>query len=134
MMATAKYIYRTSDNVFLGGGFYDAQPPLVAGPNDPDGNPTQVPDYVNYGVAEFGDADMPDMTKDRHDATTGKRRATAQELAAVAGQLADEDAERETGNKRVMAVALALWECIPAPTMTKAQLRSRAKAIYKGLV
>ena len=36
--------------------------------------------------------------------------------------------------KRVMAVALALWECIPAPTMTKAQLRSRAKAIYKGLV
>ena len=49
-------------------------------------------------------------------------------------QLADEDAERETTNKRVMAVALALWECIPAPTMTKAQLRSRAKAIYKGLV
>ena len=48
-------------------------------------------------------------------------------------QLADEDAERETTNKRVMAVALALWECIPAPTMTKAQLRSRAKAIYKGL-
>ena len=49
-------------------------------------------------------------------------------------QLADEDAERETTNKRVMAVALALWECIPAPTMTKVQLRSRAKAIYKGLV
>ena len=133
-MAKAKYIYRTSDNVFLGGGFFDAQPPMVAGPNDTDGNPTQVPDYANYGVAEFGDADMPDITKDRHDATTGKRRATAQELAAVAGQLADEDAERETGNKRVMAVALALWECIPAPTMTKAQLRSRAKAIYKGLV
>lgn len=133
-MVKAKFIYRKSDNVFFGGGFYDAQPPTVAGPNDHDGNPTEVPDYVNYGVAEFGDADMPDMTKDRHDATTGKRRATAQELAAVAGQLADEDAERETGNKRVMAVALALWECIPAPTMTKAQLRSRAKAIYKGLV
>jgi hypothetical protein len=49
-------------------------------------------------------------------------------------QLADEEAERETTNKRIMAVALALWECIPAPTMTKAQLRSRAKAIYKGLV
>lgn len=49
-------------------------------------------------------------------------------------QLSDEDAERETTNKRIMAVALALWECIPAPTMTKAQLRSRAKAIYKGLV
>ena len=49
-------------------------------------------------------------------------------------QLADEHAERETTDKKVMAVALALWECIPAPTMTKAQLRSRAKAIYKGLV
>ena len=49
-------------------------------------------------------------------------------------QLQDEDAEREIGNKKVMAVALALWECIPAPTMTKSQLRSRAKAIYKGLV
>ena len=132
-MVKAKFIYRKSDNRFIGGGFFDAQPPMVAGPNDPDGNPTQVPDYANYGVAEFGDADMPDMTKDRHDATTGKRRATAQELAAVAGHLVDEDAERETGNKRVMAVALALWECIPAPTMTKAQLRSRAKAIYKGL-
>ena len=133
-MVKAKFIYRKSGNRFIGRGFYDAQPPLVAGPNDPDGNPTQVPDYVNYGVAEFGDADQPDLTTDRHDATTGKRRATAQELAAVAGQLADEDAERETTNKRVMAVALALWECIPAPTMTKAQLRSRAKAIYKGLV
>jgi len=130
----AKYVYRKSDNRFVIGGFFDAQPPLVAGPNDPQGNPTQVPDFVNYGVVEFGDADLPDLTNDRHDATTGKRRATAQELAAVAGQLADEDAERETGNKRVMAVALALWECIPAPTMTKAQLKARAKAIYKGLV
>ena len=133
-MVKAKFIYRESDNRFLSGGFYDAQPPLVAGPNDADGNPTQVPDFVNYGVAEFGDADIPDLVNDRHDATTGKRRATAQELAAVAGQLADEDAERETGNKRIMAVALALWECIPAPTMTKAQLKARAKAIYKGLV
>jgi hypothetical protein len=48
-------------------------------------------------------------------------------------QLADEDAERETGDKKVLAVALALWECIPAPTMTKAQLRARAKAIYRSL-
>jgi hypothetical protein len=130
----ARYVYLKSNGRFAWGGFYDAQPPMIAGPNDADGNTTQVPDYVNYGVVEFGDADIPDLTNDRHDATTGKRRATAQELAEVAGQLADEDAERETGNKRVMAVALALWECIPAPTMTKAQLRSRAKAIYKGLV
>jgi len=48
-------------------------------------------------------------------------------------QLADEDAERETTEKKLLAVALALWECIPAPTLTKAQLRARAKAIYKTL-
>lgn len=48
-------------------------------------------------------------------------------------QLLDEDAERETSEKKLLAVALALYECIPAPTLTKAQLRSRAKAIYKTL-
>ena len=83
-MATAKYIYRTSDNRFLGGGFYDAQPPLVAGPNDPDGNPTQVPDDANYGVAEFGDADLPDLKKHLFDPTTsGKRLMTDAEVAAI---------------------------------------------------
>lgn len=51
----------------------------------------------------------------------------------TAAQLADEDAERETGDKKLLAVALALWECIPAPLMTKAQLRLRAKAIYRNL-
>ena len=51
----------------------------------------------------------------------------------TAAQLADEDAERETGEKKLLAVALALWECIPAPLMTKVQLRSRAKAIYRNL-
>ena len=83
-MVKAKFIYRTSDNVFLGGGFYDAQPPLVAGPNDPDGNPTQVPDYANYGVAEFGDADLPDLKKHLFDPTTGgKRLMTDAEVAAI---------------------------------------------------
>jgi hypothetical protein len=48
-------------------------------------------------------------------------------------QLLDEDSERETTEKKLLAVALALWECIPAPTLTKAQLRARAKAIYKTL-
>lgn len=51
----------------------------------------------------------------------------------TATQLADEDAERETSEKKLLAVALALYECIPAPTLTKAQLRARAKAIYKTL-
>lgn len=69
----ATYIYRKSDRVFVCGGFYDAQPPMVAGPPDAEGNPTQVPDYVNYGVAKFGDADLPART-DLFDPTTGGKR------------------------------------------------------------
>ena len=78
-MLKAKYVYRKSDNVFICGGLYDAQPPLVAGPPDADGNPTQVPDYINYGVAEFGDADMPTDTDMFDPATSGKRPMTEAE-------------------------------------------------------
>lgn len=45
--------------------------------------------------------------------------------------LFDQYADERTGEKALTAVAQALWECIPAPTMTKAQLKARAKAIYK---
>lgn len=48
-------------------------------------------------------------------------------------QLLDEDAQREINEKKLQAVAMALWECIPVPTMTKAQLKARAIAIYKTL-
>lgn len=48
-------------------------------------------------------------------------------------QMADEDAQRETQDKKLQAVALALWEAIPNPTMTKAQLKARAIALYKAL-
>ena len=79
-MAIAKYVYRKSDGRFISGGFYDAQPPLVAGPNDPiTGMPTQVPDYTNYGVAEFGDADVPSQTEMFDPATGGKRPMTEAE-------------------------------------------------------
>ena len=125
-MVTAKFIYRKSDNRFLGGGFYDAQPPMVAGPNDPDGNPTQVPDYVNYGVAEFGDADMPDMTTDRHDATNGKRRATAQELADDETEEVTQRARRNSRQKDVLAMcALIVRRSNPVAwaAMTPAQKR-----------
>jgi hypothetical protein len=47
--------------------------------------------------------------------------------------LFDQFAEQRIGEKALIATALALWECIPAPTMTKAQLRARAKAIFKTL-
>lgn len=33
----------------------------------------------------------------------------------------------------LQAVAMALWEAIPAPTMTKLQLKNRIVAIYKTL-
>lgn len=51
----------------------------------------------------------------------------------TAAQLADEDAQRDVNEKKLQAVALALWEAIPAPTMTKVQLKARAIAIYKTL-
>lgn len=47
--------------------------------------------------------------------------------------LLDEYAEKRVSDKAIIAVAHALWECIPAPTMTKAQLMVRVKVIYKSL-
>lgn len=45
----------------------------------------------------------------------------------------EEDAEqRLMADKRFRAILDAAWEAIPSPTMTKAQLRQRAKAIYKN--
>ena len=44
-----------------------------------------------------------------------------------------ECAEREVGERKMQAVALALWECIPSPKLTRAQLRARAVEIYKTL-
>jgi hypothetical protein len=45
----------------------------------------------------------------------------------------DQQAQRDTSDKKLQAVAMALWECIPTPTMTKLQLRNRIVAIYKTL-
>lgn len=74
-MVKARFIYRKSDNRFMGGGYYDAQPPLVGDPASPD--------YVNYGVAEFADADLPGPTDVFDPATGGKRPMTeAERLAA----------------------------------------------------
>ena len=51
----------------------------------------------------------------------------------TAQQLADETAADEVNRKELIAVATALWECIPNPTMTKAQMKARAVAVYKTL-
>lgn len=39
----------------------------------------------------------------------------------------------EVDQKILTAVAMGLWECIPAPTMTKPQLRARILQIRSGL-
>lgn len=70
--------------------------------------------------------------------------ATPQQQAAAAAliqaftpqtpqQKADVDAAGRMNDKRVRAALLAIYECIPAPTMTKAQALARAIAIYKTL-
>lgn len=41
---------------------------------------------------------------------------------------------RYDAEKLLQAVAVALWECIPNPLMTKAQLKARAIALYKDLL
>jgi hypothetical protein len=48
-------------------------------------------------------------------------------------QLADETATNEVNRKDLIAVATALWECIPNPMMTKAQMKARAVEVYKTL-
>lgn len=48
-------------------------------------------------------------------------------------QVADEAALADTTRKELQAVAMGLYECIPAPTMTKLQLRNRIIAIWKSL-
>lgn len=71
------------------------------------------------------------------DATQAQRELAAAVVAAFVdptpSTLLDRYADQRTGEKALIAVAQALWECIPAPTMTKAQLRARAKAIFKTL-
>lgn len=70
-------------------------------------------------------------------ATAAQRQQAADLIASyvpkTAAQLADDAAQREVSEKKLQAVALALWECIPAPTMTKAQMKTRAIAIFKTL-
>ena len=45
----------------------------------------------------------------------------------------DKLAQIDTSDRKLQAAVMALWECVPAPTMTKVQLRNRIIAIYKTL-
>jgi phage terminase Nu1 subunit (DNA packaging protein) len=50
-----------------------------------------------------------------------------------AADVLDEQARRDVNEKKLQAVAVALWECIPSPKLTRAQLKARAIEIYKAL-
>lgn len=54
-------------------------------------------------------------------------------VAIDAVTLQDIDSSETIDDKKLTAVARALWECIPAPTKTLPQLRARAIAILKTL-
>ena len=47
--------------------------------------------------------------------------------------LLDRHATRMVDDRALRAVAQALWECIPSPTKTKAQMKARAIELYKSL-
>lgn len=100
---TSKWIYRQSDGVFLYGGFYDAVPPRKKDAVE-NGQPVKVPDYDNYGVVEFPDADPhPDVRLHRFDPVEGKRLATAQEIAAADDAALTERSEATSRQKDILA-------------------------------
>lgn len=70
-------------------------------------------------------------------ATQAHRDQAAAMLAVfvepTAASRLDALAQAETNEKQLQAVAMGLWECIPSPVMTKAQLKNRIVAIYKTL-
>ena len=70
------------------------------------------------------------------EATQAQRDQAAALIAAYTpptpATLLDTLADQRMSEKALLATAQALWECIPAPTMTKAQLKARAKQIFKN--
>lgn len=69
-------------------------------------------------------------------ATPAQKTQGATILASVvidAAAVADADAMDAVDLKVLKAVSRALWEAIPAPTMTLVQLRARAIQIWKSL-
>lgn len=69
-------------------------------------------------------------------ATPAQQAQAAALLATIAVDAAaqlDADAVAGIDAKDLKAALLAIWEAIPAPLLTRAQLRARALAIRKGL-
>lgn len=119
MIALARWLYRKVDGVFLKGGWEDIQPPLV-------GNPP-MPDFTNYGVVEFGDADQPDLVLHRFDVALGKRFATVQELATSVDSDMLDRAQATSRQRDILAmVAFAIRQSNPTAwnAMTLAQKKT----------
>jgi len=55
------------------------------------------------------------------------------DLAGLPARVVDAQATSDVDQKVLRACLQALWEAIPAPTLTKVQLRARAIAIWKTL-
>lgn len=67
------------------------------------------------------------------DAQTAQNAIDSFDLSTLPAKQADTAAMSDVDQKVLRAIAQALWEAIPAPTMTKVQLRARAIAIWKTL-
>jgi len=89
------------------------------------------------GVSIGDPADRSTWRVDLAASATPAQRAqavTVRDTVVVDGAaLLDADAVGDVDQKVLRAVVQALWEAIPAPLLTKAQLRARAIAIYKTL-
>ena len=114
----AKFLYRKSDNRFIGGGFFDVQPP-----------------DADHAVVEFADADLPDLRLHRYDAQNGKRLATAQELAAHDTETADAVVDQQYHDDALLSALLAALPSIVAdivadthrPDLWRQQVMGRIK-------
>lgn len=115
-MAIAQFLYRKADNVFLWGGFYDVQ----------------NPDPALYGIVEFGDADMPDRMRHRFDAITGKRLATAEELAVAADADLDTLAQRTSRQKDILAMVAFIVRQSNVTAWNAMTLAQKRAAVLSG--
>ena len=72
-------------------------------------------------------------TATESDRTTAAATIAAFDVVGLPARQFDAQAISDVDLKALRAVSQALWEAIPAPTLTKVQLRARAIAIWKTL-
>lgn len=114
-----KWVFRTADGVFVCGGRFEPQPPLLGGAPDP-----------AFGLASFADDRDIDPSHHRFDVATGEvRDATSQELNAAADAQIIDSAQTSSRQKDILAtVAFAIRQANPAAwnALTLAQKKAAA--------